>query len=374
MEIDKRYDRSGKKILEIIEKKGYKLKKFSKKSLRWVKWIYEELKECEILSKEIEISKNSEIIKKIDEEGSKFMGKDILFFINSKVSIRDTYEFRIGEIKFKLLIYRFDRENIDIKNIISWLIFCTKYKKCSCEINELEIYLYLTPFKKELPEEKGEIIDSCHVNSGYTYRCKIKNEIIIFRKEEWFKLLIHESCHAFGFELSDYSENIIKGKLKKVLNLDIDIDINESYVEFFARIFNVAFKSLNNSRNIDEFKIYFNFFLNYEKLFGIIQINMILKHFLIEGKDFIEKHGKGNELYRENTNVFAYYIIGSIMVNNNELFLNLFYENNENLLNFNNKKIGVFWNLLKKKLIEDLKRIELKDLDFNRNIRMTIIE
>lgn len=68
------------------------------------------------------------------------------------------------------------------------------------------LYLFNT-VQKELPENKSEVIGPVNANTGYTYRCEKNNEIVIYRQEEWFKVLMHETMHTFGndFETEDYS-------------------------------------------------------------------------------------------------------------------------------------------------------------------------
>ena len=118
--------------------------------------------------------------------------------------------------------------------------------KSSC-VESLNIYIYLTPFKKELPENKSEVIGPIHANTGYTYRCEKKNEIVIYRQEEWFKVFIHETMHTFGndFETDFDHDHIDNAFIKKIFSLpqDIEIRMSETYSELWARIMNVAFQT-----------------------------------------------------------------------------------------------------------------------------------
>ena len=54
-----------------------------------------------------------------------------------------------------------------------------------------------------LPSTNIEILNSSHVNTAFTRTCPKKSEIVVFRKEEWFKVFIHESFHNFGLDFSD---------------------------------------------------------------------------------------------------------------------------------------------------------------------------
>ena len=66
------------------------------------------------------------------------------------------------------------------------------------------VFIYSTELTKNLPNSNIDILDQIHVNTAFTYSCiEQSNEIVIFRKEEWLKVLIHESFHNFGLDFSD---------------------------------------------------------------------------------------------------------------------------------------------------------------------------
>ena len=115
------------------------------------------------------------------------------------------YDFTIGSNIFSVFFYTNTLNELDIQKYIEWvyiwLYIAKTYAKTKCS-HELKIYLYLTKLKKILPTNGG-IIGQEHANTGYTMACKTDNEINIFREEEWFKVLIHESFHAFGLDFSE---------------------------------------------------------------------------------------------------------------------------------------------------------------------------
>ena len=115
--------------------------------------------------------------------------------------------------------------------------------ECSKEIN---IYLYFTPFKKRLPSTSKETIGPAHANTGFTYPCSINpgpggkasTEIIIFRHEEWFKVLMHETFHNLELDFNTVSGTSMRDIFPAIRH---NILLSESYVESWARILNVAF-------------------------------------------------------------------------------------------------------------------------------------
>jgi len=75
------------------------------------------------------------------------------------------------------------------------------FPNCS---TELSIYLYLTDLKKTLPTDTNldRELKEENVNTGFTFGCSLKNQVFIYREEEWEKVLIHELIHAFGLDFA----------------------------------------------------------------------------------------------------------------------------------------------------------------------------
>ena len=127
--------------------------------------------------------------------------------------------------------------------VFMWLFIAMQYSSRKCK-SPMNIYIYMTPFKKELPDSRIHILDSNNVNSAFTYTtCKPDNEILIFRKEEWFKVFIHETFHNLGLDFSNMNLYSLNNKIKCLFAVNSDINAYESYCEFWARIINSAFIS-----------------------------------------------------------------------------------------------------------------------------------
>ena len=110
--------------------------------------------------------------------------------------------------------------------------------KCS---KNLELYLYLTPFKKELPDNQMTILDAKHVNTAFTSGCRENTQIVLYRSEEWFKVFIHETFHNFGLDFSDMNLSSVNKRIKDIFNMNIEYNLYESYCETWARIINTMF-------------------------------------------------------------------------------------------------------------------------------------
>lgn len=229
------------------------------------------------------------------------------------------------------------------RRVFMWLHMISLKSSC---VESLDIYIYLTPFKKRLPENKSEVIGPVNANTGYTYRCEKINEIIIYREEEWFKVLLHETIHAFGndFDKEDDDDNSIT-VLRKIFSLpkEINIRMSETYSEIWARIMNVAFQTYFKnppsleSRTAKQFKKNFEMYLNLESVFSLYQCIKILDFMGVNYQVLIDESEHSRNMmrafYRENTHVFAYYVLTSILLHSHGDFLSWCIKKNGHGLN-----------------------------------------
>lgn len=288
-------------------------------------------------------------------------------------------------------------ESIKIK-IFSWLSLVSSQsssKNCSKNLN---IYFYFTNFEKKIHRENA-ILGTFNVNSAYTFSCNINengdNEMYIYRKEEWFKVFIHETFHSFSLDFSNINESLqnnVNKKLKLIFPLHIDFRFYETYTEIWAEIINIIYiahfsPTKNKISQINEF-------LQKEQLFSLFQMIKILKHNQISYNELYENTEKAKikrmHKYKENTPVFSYYILKAVCMmnvdefiewnaftNKGSLNMNKSQEKIDSLIEFINQKYmntdflqSIYFmekyynNLLKKK----------KDSFLSNNLRMTMFE
>jgi len=180
-------------------------------------------------------------------------------------------------------------------HILDWYYFILPYANKSCT-KPLHITIYLTPFKKLLPS-KGQIIGPYNVNSGSTRVCTASSSnILIWRKEEWFKVLMHESFHYYKLDSFHNAQNA--PDMKEMFPIDSDFLMGEVYSETWATILHTIFYSFYNNANIWHL-------LQQERTHSVKQTIHILQHMDLTYNDIITKH---SPKYKENTNVFCYYI------------------------------------------------------------------
>ena len=330
---------------------------------------------------------------------SKYIPDNIKEYILDKSTFLILCKFKIESKNIEIINVTDDIKRPEIfeliekfRNVAVWLFMAEKYSSKSCAKN-LKIYLYESKFKKLLPDNNSMIIGPQNVNTGVSDICQNSSEIVIYRKEEWFKVLIHETFHSFGLDFVE-KNNEDKKKLYNIFPISIDIYLFETYTETWANIINTLFCSYHylkiktNKINVKKLHDYFSFFIKIEQIFSLLQVTKILQFMGLKYKNLYGKSEKDKllreNLYRENSNVFAYFILKTILLNNYILFISWCVDNNNNLLQFSKKTSSnlSFINLIKenyksKTYLDNLKKANKfieKNPKFSKTARMTILE
>jgi len=286
-----------------------------------------------------------------------------------------------------------------------WLYIISKYSSQECS-KKLNIYIYLSSSLKQLPTS-NIILNQEHANTAFT---RLFSEIIIFRQEEWFKVFIHETIHNFNFDFSNMNTQKCNQIIKNIFLVNSNVNLYESYTEFWARIINISFISyiytntnkntnmntninINVNTNINNFTKVFEKLINIEISYSMFQMIKILDHMNLTYDDLINNF---QENYKESTNILSYFILANILIYNYVDFLTWCDDNNNNLYNFKktNKNIFGFCQFIKNKYndnkflqnYDDIFKIFLQNKNKNKdkknkkinylmnNMRMTIYE
>ena len=388
MNYNKKYKKEVDKIVKIIEENKDKPKDMSLKEKNIFNILYEDLKNGIDLSHLL--YKNNKIELDIEENNNSgpegvFIDKTISDYISN--TKKRVFKYTVDLLGRKIIIkfYVFNNENEQylirgLKNIISWLIVCSKYSSIKCN-KILKIDIYLTDKEKKFPKEKGKILGPINLNTGYSGVCLSDNQIVIYRKEEWFKVLIHETFHAYEFQPNiENDELLLEGIKGEIEGINANISITEMYVEIWARIINSCYSSIYNSNNLNEFLSILSFNLRVESIFSIIQAIRVLDYMDLNFEDILKKNNLVLENnYKEETNVFSYIILSSVVLNNSYSFVSWCYRNNLNIFKFNNsrEKVKLFVDLIKADLKNKKTRAMYKNLNSLKGIevglRFTII-
>jgi len=263
----------------------------------------------------------------------------IKILIDQSNFVSNTYGFSIG--LHNIEVHILSDKNIDdsyIKKIYIWLCVALSFslRKCS---QELSIFIYLTELEKEVPE-KHSAIEQINVNTGFTFPCKSKNEINVYRKEEWFKVLIHETFHNLGLDFSHYDCSNIDEKVLTIFPVNSEVRLCETYCETWAEILNVMFIVFNPNTSTETLVKKTEKHMDLERTFSLFQAAKVLKHFGITYKQLYERNESAHMVrkmrYKENTPVLSYYIIKSLLMYKINNFLEWCVSNNGISIRFGN--------------------------------------
>jgi hypothetical protein len=337
--------------------KHFKDSKFSKTSEMFIEKIFENIR-----LGELQYNKTNFFSRDIDNN---YSPKGIHFhlcpdsmkkYIETMKSIGSFFSFSINNREINVyLIYENENkkknrndwdkyfENAKKKiYIIVYLLQIYSKKKCS---QKLTLYLYLTNIKKTLDEcnINNEIctITQNNANSAFTFACIKINEVYIYRKEEWFKVLTHELIHSFGLEFSGYDTREIDKKVyREIFPIETDLRLFESYTETWGEILNIIIivhLSMKDGEPIKKGIKKTELLLQKERMFSMFQASKILCHFGLTYNNMFERNEEGynnRHLYKESTPVLSYFIIKNILMFYSNEFLEWCIDSNGYSLDF----------------------------------------
>ena len=199
-----------------------------------------------------------------------------------------------------------------IENVLNFIIVIIYLLNNVFDRNmkKISISIYLLDDKKLFPKntiQKNEYISSMSVNSGLTLFLRNNPTIVIYRKEELLKVLIHELLHShFTHPITPYDtyyDEYVKNKYN-VINED-SLNLYEAYVETIALLMNTTLYTycMNND----------------------CTLNDVLKNVAKETKytqkmvNDISHMLKGHSL-KEKTNVFSYFFVKLSFLQNLDRF------------------------------------------------------
>ena len=318
--------------------------------------------------------------------------KEIRNRINEKSALHLHYKCSLDERKIQV---HFVIENVTktkkfqieeytqyVNAILTWLHIVNKYSSKSCS-KQLSIYLYFTQVFKNLPSATTHILDQSNVNTAFTTTCPVNSEIVVYRKEEWFKVFLHETFHNFALDFSDMDIQDCHKKILNIFKVKSDVNLFEAYTEFWARIMNCCFcsffkiqqihldddgsfspmkpannivgytdssiyrsypqhlaKDMNKTR--EEYKQIFLFYfkncIEVEIIYGFFQMVKTLNFMGLRYQDLYSNTHQSKmlreNLYKENTSVLSYYVLQMVLLNSFQSFLEWCSIHNTSLLQF----------------------------------------
>lgn len=185
--------------------------------------------------------------------------------------------------------------------------------------NKQHVIYFETHEKKKFPK-KNIALGPNEVNSGLTFVDLHKNgNIILYRKEELLKVLIHELIHS---NLID--EKIIFSNQNKQFSdlfcVNYRILLNEAFTESFATIINLFYIHIINKLKKSDLDRMFMMEMKY----SIYICSKIMKYYNIKNiSDVVKNNDICINKFPQQTNVFAYYILKNILLTKHMDFSNI---------------------------------------------------
>lgn len=202
------------------------------------------------------------------------------------------YIFKIHKQNYRFMIKIYSETSIPIKEYIKKIkTIIILFIRCKPSLQKAynNITIYLTDFEKTKK----------YMNTGFTYG----NNIVLYRKEEWFKVFIHECIHLFDFDFHSHKNY---SKMKRYFPIQSQFLLFETYTEFWARIINISWLSIHKS-----FRIFENRFHKYfkrEQLYSCVMTNKFLNEQHLTYRDLIQPNN-----YKEKNSIFCYVILTSLL-------------------------------------------------------------
>lgn len=251
------------------------------------------------------------------------------------------------------------------------------------------LLIFLIDFPKELyaNDDGNNIIGPAEINTGITNGY----DIIITRKEEALKTLLHELIHLHKLDfryVNPKLNNMLNRKYQNLTNYTTEnqkLNLFESYTEFIASIYNIILHYSNISHpskmNFNDCKKYFKTELKKQVEYTNQKCQLLLQHF------------NCNKLEKckiiQYTNMLSYFFIKNILYKNiNKCMLNIveletlkFIESYHsfkilyNLIeNDKTKKKSSITKKLENKIKTKKQNVKMNFGENNRTLKMTILE
>lgn len=325
--------------------------------------------------KKNKVSLNSVIIEKLEEKplnylkDSNFTSKNIKNNILSKLK----YCYKITNNNTEIIYFSSKKILLNkLPTIIQHMLILTKLLKVLFDRNIYQKIIYFeTLLKKKLPKKNNKILGPNEVNSGLTFIDSIKNGyIILFRKEEILKVLIHELIHSNSIDRKIIYSNQMK-EFNNIFCSNYKILLNEAFTESLATIINLFYINIHcklNKKNLD------NMFFNEIKYLNYVCSKIMYYNKIKKISDIIKNNDSCITKFYQYTNVFSYYILKNILLTNHIEFSKIIEKYNDNYKINNENAINEIIQLI----INNINKIDNKIYDVskdkNKSLRLCLYE
>tara|TARA_Y100000389_G_scaffold205003_1_gene261863 strand:+ start:18768 stop:19940 length:1173 start_codon:yes stop_codon:yes gene_type:complete len=227
------------------------------------------------------------------------------------------------------------------EKVYLWFQFITFFAKAGCS-NEITLNLYFTPYKKKFAEKHAPL-DQINMNTAFTTSCRPSTSIYIYREEEWFKVLMHESFHNLGLDFSSMDERYSNAKMQSLFPITSrnGIRIYESYCETWATFLNCLMTTFLSTQNKSDTSLILEKtgrMLDMECKFALLQCTRVLNHYGLTYRELLSSSKRTRSIgtkFVEHSHALSYYIIKCNLLCHFDDFFTWCRLHNKNVLNFN---------------------------------------
>ena len=219
---------------------------------------------------------------------SRYIGNDIRLYIQNKIN--NCYKYNFDHMD----LYFFDNKDVD-NNTIEFIYKITKWIYDINPIHKIRLFIFNIPIKKNMT---NKILT--YENSGSAFTSLKYKEIIIWRSEELYKIIIHELIHLLFLDIKFTWQNNNVYNLKYIPEkLSTGVSINESVTEFIAMFIYTILSSITKNKKFKS--LYYKQIKHSWKMTSKLLNIFNIKNF---SKDLVK--------FNQTNNIFAYVILKTI--------------------------------------------------------------
>ena len=304
-----------------------------------------------------QIDNNFEIIEIVNKhlQPSRYLNHEISNYISKNVKTQNTYLFIKYAIPFNstqivlnfISFHDFSQKLLKqldkiVKIMFASLLLINNLTQSTSIFNKptLNVYFFLTPFMKHF-DINDKHLGAKNCNTGFTYPNLDEGLIVIYRLEEFFKVLIHESIHnagvdsqLFNLKRQNYgndNKTQLYNKFLENYNLQNveDLGFNEAITEFWANyVFFSVYAFDKQTQSFKDYQKKFERIFLIQQIFTLFQVSKILHCNGIKYRDILTKFSK-NDKYNESTHVISYYLFKFFLIVDYKTFIERYFENRD---------------------------------------------
>jgi hypothetical protein len=209
-------------------------------------------------------------------------------------------------------IFSYHIENKEKPNILLVVQIINFFRTISKKNMNIDLTIFFSNQKRYLPDKnEKKLLTPENINAGVTLS---GDYVYVWRKEEFYKVLIHELIHYFSIDFHDLNMHQIEKIRDNIININGEDAANEAYTEILAITIHSVLYSIIHKMDFSEI-------INYEIVFTHLQIAKIINFF--GGKTYEDLY---NIQINQKTSVVSYVIIKGMLLNNYDKILKHFDE------------------------------------------------